>query len=134
MTHSSSIVPKAELRRFGILSAMIIPLLFGLLIPWVVGAVFPLWPWYCGGVLLVWGIVLPKTLIIVYRPWMALADILAWLNTRIILFLLFYILFVPMGLFMRVTGKDPMQRKKEPGDTYRTATLPRNRNHMENSY
>ena len=33
-----------------------------------------------------------------------------WLNTRIILGILFLIMFVPIGLIMKLFGKDPMSR------------------------
>ena len=43
-----------------------------------------------------------------YKPWMKLAEGLGFINTRIILFIVFYGMFMPMGLVMRLAGKDFM--------------------------
>lgn len=42
--------------------------------------------------------------------WMGLAFALGWLNTRLILCVLFYLLFTPLGLLARFFGKDPLDR------------------------
>jgi len=36
---------------------------------------------------------------------------IGWFNTRLILSVIYYILFTPIGLFMRLLGKDLLQRK-----------------------
>lgn len=53
----------------------------------------------------------PRGLAPVYRIWMTLARALAWINTRIILFLLFYGVVTPVGVVMRLLGRDPLKRK-----------------------
>ena len=63
------------------------------------------------------GLVLPVFLKPVYILWMGLAFILGWLNTRIILVVLFYLIFTPLGLFMRLFKIDLIERKKKK-DTY----------------
>lgn len=47
----------------------------------------------------------------VYIFWMRLAFILSWVNTRLILFIIFYLLFTPIGFMMRLFVKDPLDRK-----------------------
>jgi hypothetical protein len=47
----------------------------------------------------------------VYILWKRFAYILAWINTRIILALVFFIIFTPLGLIMRLFRSDPLQRK-----------------------
>ena len=37
-----------------------------------------------------------------------------WINTRIILLLLFYVVLLPVGLVMKVFGADPLRRKTDP--------------------
>lgn len=41
-----------------------------------------------------------------YKLWMGLAFCLGWLNTRIILTLLYYVVVTPIGLCAKVFGKD----------------------------
>ena len=51
----------------------------------------------------------------IYRAWMCFARILSWINTRIILIIMFYLIFTPMGLFMRLFKIDLLERKKKEG-------------------
>jgi multisubunit Na+/H+ antiporter MnhG subunit len=52
-----------------------------------------------------------------YITWMHIAFILTWINTKIILAIIFYIIFTPIGLFMRLLKFDLLERKKSQ-DTY----------------
>ncbi len=67
-----------------------------------------------GGLLLVTGLVAPGLLRPLYKPWMALALVLGFIMTRVILTVIFVFLFVPIGLLMRIFGKDPLRRKLDP--------------------
>ena len=87
------------------------------------------------GLLLLLAILLPRSLRPAYRVWMALGHVLGWVNTRIILSVMFYILFMPVGLVMRLLGKDPMLRKFERNiDTYRVIRQPRPSSHMKHQF
>ena len=55
--------------------------------------------------------IIPNILRPVYIVWMRLAFVLGWINTRLILFILFYLVFTPIGLVMRLFGKDLLERK-----------------------
>jgi len=57
------------------------------------------------------GLAAPILLKPVYIFWMRLAFVLAWINTRIILFVLFYLIFSPMGLVMRLFRVDLLDRR-----------------------
>lgn len=57
------------------------------------------------------GIILPRALKPVYLVWMKFAHILGWINTRIILCVIFYLIFVPMGVLIRLFGVDLLDRK-----------------------
>ena len=59
------------------------------------------------------GMILPVLLRPVYVVWMRLAFILGWVNTRIILIIMFYLVFTPIGLLMRMFGADLLERKKK---------------------
>ena len=55
----------------------------------------------------------------IYILWMKLAFVLGWINTRLILCMLFYLLFAPMGLVMRLFKIDLLDRKIEKNkDSY----------------
>ena len=57
------------------------------------------------------GLVAPALLRQPYRGWMVLGHALGWINTRILLSLVFYLVVTPMGFVMRLLGKDPMRRR-----------------------
>jgi len=63
------------------------------------------------GLFLVLGLIQPTLLKPVYIIWMRLAFILAWINTRLILFIMFYLIFTPVGIFMRLLRIDLLDRK-----------------------
>ncbi|OGX15637.1 MAG: hypothetical protein A2166_02585 [Omnitrophica WOR_2 bacterium RBG_13_41_10] len=47
----------------------------------------------------------------VYILWMKLAFILGWINTRLILIIMFYLVLTPMSIVLRLLGKDLLDRK-----------------------
>ena len=53
----------------------------------------------------IFGITIPFILKPIYLLWMFLGTIFGWLMTRLILSFLFYIVFTPIGLFLRFFGK-----------------------------
>ena len=101
----------AGYRKFGLITSAIVVVLFGLAIPWLFSFNFPKWPWIFAAVLGSWALLLPNTLKPVYVGWMKFGNIMNWINTRLILGILFYGLVLPFGLVMRLFGKDPMARK-----------------------
>lgn len=44
----------------------------------------------------------------VYRWWMRLAEGLGWINTRVLLVMIFYLVVTPLGLVMRLFRRDPL--------------------------
>jgi hypothetical protein len=64
-----------------------------------------------GAVLLVFGLAWPAALVVPNRGWMALAEALSWVSTRVILGLLFYLVLTPLGAWRRMRGADPLARR-----------------------
>ena len=94
-----------------------------------------LWAAVPGSLLVLIGSGAPSLLKPVYQGWMALGHALGWINTRIILGVLFYGIVTPMGVVMRLTGRDPMQRSFDPtAQTYRVLRQPRAASHMKNMF
>ena len=101
---------RAGLRKFGLTTGAIIVALFGLLLPWLRERPWPSWPWAVGVVLSVWSLAAPGSLVVVYRPWMKIGFLLGWLNTRIILGLVFWIIILPLGLLLRLVKEGKVIR------------------------
>jgi len=132
MAHGPAATPKT-LRRFGLLVGAIFALiglrpLIGLShgVPRLVPDASPrLWALIPGGALLVLGAVFPAALRLPYSGWMAVGGLLGWVNTRIILGLVFFLMVTPMGILKRWLGKDGMTRKLDPrADSYRVVRPP----------
>ena len=70
-----------------------------------------------GALLIFTGLLVPKALAPVERVWMRLAAVLGWINTRILLGVVFFFVLFPVSLVMRMLRKDPLDRswqEKEP--------------------
>lgn len=131
-----SLVSPRELRSFGLIFGGLVVGLFGLLFPLLAGSLWQkLWPWYLGGGVALLALIWPRGLKPLYLAWMKFGDVAGWVNTRIILFLLFYGLVLPVGLIMKLLGSDPMHRKAAPdAASYRVIPPAVAKNHMERPY
>ena len=120
---TSVLIPELDkkgLREFGLVTGAMIAFLFGLFFPWLLELRIPLWPWILFAVLAIWGLAAPNSLRPVHYWWMRFALLLSKVTTPIILGIVFYLIISPMGLVMRLLGKDPMQREKDDSlETYR---------------
>ena len=78
------------------------------------------WPWWtAGGVLFAaWGLLWPATLWPLHKAWMGLAAVLGYVSMRIVLTSIFYLMITPIGIFLRLSGKDFMDRKRGNEDSY----------------
>jgi Na+/melibiose symporter-like transporter len=66
-----------------------------------------------GPSLLAGALVWPRALAPVERGWSMLAHALGWVNTRILLAFVFFVVLAPIALFMRIIGKDPLERRRD---------------------
>jgi hypothetical protein len=98
------------LRKFGLTTGGIVVVLFGLLLPWLRDRPLPWWPWGMAAILGLWALVAPGSLNLVYRPWMKVGLILGWINTRIILGIVFWIIILPLGILLRLVKEKKVSR------------------------
>ena len=124
------------LRKFGLTTGAIVVVLFALFFPWVFDAAsMPIWPWVIAGLLWLPALIKPDSLRPVCAAWMKIGHAIGWVNTRIILGLVFYILVLPMGLIMRLFGKDPMARKYDASaSSYRVESVSEPKDRLEKPY
>ena len=115
-------------RDFALVTGTIVVLLFGLFFPWVFDrafpAEFPWWPWALLLILGAWGLIAPMSLKPVYTVWMKFGLFMGtYVMTPIIMFLVFFVLFMPMGLIMRLFGADLLKKKLNKSvDSYRAVS------------
>ena len=103
---------KKELKKFGFTMGVVLAILGGLLW-WRGRGSFPIFFgislfFFVSGLL--WPIVLKP----IHKAWMTLAHILGWIMTRVILSVLFFILFTPIGWIAGLFGKRFLEVKFDP--------------------
>ncbi len=123
-----------DLKQFGLLVGGVFSVIG--LWPFIFRSESPrLWALVLGGVLILLGGIAPQSLRQVHAGWMKIGHVLGAINTKIILGLIYYLLIVPMGIMMRLLGKDSMHRTLDSHvNTYRIVRAPRPRQHMRNQF
>ena len=99
---------KADLRKFGYTLGIAFGLLGGYFL-WR-GKPFALYVLALAAIFLLFGFIAPILLKPVQKAWMMLALLMGWVMTRVILAIVFYLVITPIGLVLRLTGKDFMNR------------------------
>ncbi len=71
------------------------------------------WPWFAAGAgfFLTTGLVGYPVLRPIYVGWMKFAFVLGWINMRVLLGVFFFLILTPVGVFMRVFGKDLLEER-----------------------
>jgi hypothetical protein len=102
---------KKALRKFGLTMATVFAVIFLFLIfrHKVVSSRFL----FLSLLFLGAGFVHPASLRLLYIAWMKLAFVLGWMNTRLILTVMFYLVFTPIAIILKVMRKDLLDRKIE---------------------
>ena len=57
------------------------------------------------------GIIAPTVLFYFYKIWMYIAKVMNWINTRVILAIIFFLILTPTALIMRLFGKQFLELK-----------------------
>lgn len=93
-------------RSFGIVFAVVFTLI-GLFPLWV-GADVRIWALLCGGVFLGLAFIAPGVLAPLNRAWFRFGLLLHKIISPLVMGLMFFAVFMPIGLLMRVLGKRPL--------------------------
>ena len=112
-------ISKKILREFGFFVGIGFPVLVGLILPFFSGHAFRYWTLWIGLPLLFVAILKPGLLFYPYKFWMKLGHVLGWVNSRVILGLVFLFILQPIAFIMKSFGYDPLRTKKQEENTYR---------------
>jgi hypothetical protein len=82
--------------------------------PLVHGHEVRLWPLPLAGIFLIAAFLLPRVLAPLNRLWFLLGLLLGKVMTPVVMGVLFFVTVTPVGIAMRLSGKDPLRLKREP--------------------
>jgi len=100
---------KKELREFGLTIGVILVILGGIA-AWRGRPVYPYFLSF-GIAFIAAGIILPAALKIPQKAWMGFAVVLGFFMSRLVLSILFYAVITPIGIMMRIFGKDVLDQR-----------------------
>jgi len=106
-----------EFRRFGLLMGGILaaiavsPVVFR-------GRPPRIWAVILAGALITLGLAAPRLLKPIYQWWMWMGHALGWLNARLLLGATYFLIFTPIGVAMRLLGRDPLDRRLRDRTSY----------------
>jgi len=122
-----------RLRSFG----MIVGTAFGAisLLPLLHHGEIRFWALYLSAALTISALLTPRLLTPVYTVWMIVGSVLGFINTRIILTAVFFVLFTPLAWLKRKFEKDSPWTYRDPGlETYRIKKESRTADHMKRQF
>lgn len=102
-----------EIKKFGLVIMVALTIIAAIIyfnsrdliiLAWLLGS---------GIILLVFAFLLPKVLVPIYKIWMSFAFILGSIISRVILTILFYFIITPIGITIKILGKDILSLKIE---------------------
>jgi hypothetical protein len=131
---SAAETPKA-MREFGLIMAVMLIIMFGIVLPWLFSFSTPYWPFIAAFVFAVGALLKPMLLVPINRIWLKISIVLGWINTRIIMGFMYFVMIVPMGLILRLLGKDPLSNELlKDAKSYRVISKVRNKEHLEKPF
>ncbi|MCH2547222.1 MAG: SxtJ family membrane protein [Alphaproteobacteria bacterium] len=93
----------------------------------VVFAVISLWPLMSGGEPRIWALIVCAAFVALavifpaifhhsrfYQGWIKFGEFLGLINSRIIMFIMFAFIFVPVSMIFKLIKRDPLHRKPDP--------------------
>lgn len=124
------------LKQFALTMSWAFPAVFSGLLPWLFNYPIHYWPFAVTVTLLLLWAVKADWIYYPYKVWMTIAGGIGWVNTRIILGLCFYLLFMPIGRLMKWLGKldyqDNLDQNKQ--SNYRVNTVKPDSKDLENPF
>ena len=133
-TPTRSVATLKEIRSFGLIFSLLVVLIFGGLMPWLFNQSMSVWPFGLSAITVLLALLAPSTLRPLHSLFIKLGTLLGFINTRILLFIIFFGLFLPVSIVMWLAKRDILGRKPSTVDSYRKPSQPRPRDHFERPY
>jgi len=102
-----------ELRKFGFALSTVI-FVMGIIFSFKHRSVY-IWPFLLSAIFFITSIIFPLCLKPIHWILMRISFAIGWVNTKILLFVIFYLIVTPLGLIMRLFGKDLLNQRIDRG-------------------
>ena len=112
-------ISKKQLREFGLLIGFGFPIIVGWILPTISGSAFKSWTLWISIPSFIIGILKPYLLLTAYNGWMRFGHFIGWINSRILLGLVFLLIVQPTSFIMKSFGYDPLKKKQNNQNTFR---------------
>jgi hypothetical protein len=134
-TSSASLSPR-ELRQFGLIFAAFLAGVFGGVLPLIGWIAFHAWLWAVAVTVALLALAWPRGLSPLYRVWTAIGRVLGYVNTRLLLGVVFFGVILPMGATRRAARRPSLIKSLDPSSTsYRVVRdAPPEPRHFEHPY
>jgi len=108
-----------QLRQFGV-AMFVMCSLFGALLGWLhFGSVAPFWGGaVIGFVFFAAAFAAPPVGRALYKAWMGLALVLGTIISPVVMALIYFLILTPIGLALRLAGRDALQRRSRGQESY----------------
>jgi uncharacterized membrane protein len=124
-----------ELKNFGFIMGGFIILIFGVIPIVYFETGITVLPWLLGACFIILSLKVPLVLKPAYKAWMKFGLIMNTITTPILLGIVYYFVLTPIGLTMRLFGKDIMQLKPDVNNvSYRRRSQSRTRESLEKPF
>lgn len=98
-----------ELRKFGFALSTVV-FVMGIIFSFKYKSIY-IWPFLLSAVFFMTSIIFPPCLKPIHWILMRISFAIGWVNTKILLFVIFYLIVTPLGLIMRLFGKDLLNQR-----------------------
>jgi hypothetical protein len=122
LSRAAGPVPVGSERSFGLVFAVVFTIIA--LLPLKDGESVRLWALGVAGVFLVAALAVPKILRPLNLVWFRFGMLLHHIVTPLVMGLLFFVTVTPIGVLMRLCGKDPLRLKRNDAASYWIARTP----------
>jgi hypothetical protein len=109
-------LPKLSNRAFGASFAVVFAIIA--LLPLLLEGHIRWWALSVSGAFLLAALILPSALGPLNRAWMKVAAVVQKVVNPVVIGVLFFVVITPVGLLMRLFGRDPMKRKRSGTNSY----------------
>ena len=100
-------------RKFALIFAALVVIIFGFFLPWLFSFARPVWPWIFAVVIAVVAFTKPMWIWYLYKPWMIFGQIMGAINAKLLLSIAFFLVVTPTALIFKIRRKHLLARQPD---------------------